>query len=119
LGARVEEIPLKFQLRESGASKIEPQTAKDILKTVILLRWHDEFTQKFFKFGVVGLVGFVINFVGFRIFKTAFRNLPINVSLVNGLSNAIAAEMAIISNFIFNNLWTFAKEKITSLNLLL
>ena len=31
----------------------------------------------------------------------------------------MAAELAIISNFIWNNLWTFAAEKITSVNQLI
>lgn len=115
LGAKTKEIPLQFGLRESGASKIEPQTAKDVLKTVIQLRWHDDFTQKFLKFGLVGGFGFVINLVGFRVFKVVFKGLPIDISWINFLSNALASELAIISNFTWNNLWTFSKEKISGI----
>jgi dolichol-phosphate mannosyltransferase len=114
LGAKVKEIPLQFGLRESGASKIEPQTAKEVLVTVIKLRWHEPFVQKFLKFGTVGGVGFVINLVGFRAFKVLFKDLPLDISLINTISNALAAEMAIISNFTGNNLWTFSQEKITA-----
>lgn len=114
LGAKVREIPLQFGLRESGASKIEPQTAKEILFTVVKLRWLDDFTQKFFKFGVVGGIGFVINFSLFRFFKVVFKDLPYSISIINWFANALAAEVAIVSNFTWNNLWTFAKEKITS-----
>lgn len=114
LSAKVKEIPLQFGLRESGASKIEPQTAKEILLTVIKLRWFDDFTQKFFKFGVVGGIGFVINFGLFRFFKVVFKDLPYSISIINWFANALAAEVAIVSNFTWNNLWTFAKEKITS-----
>lgn len=113
LGAKIKEIPLRFGLRESGASKIEPQTAKDVLKTVILLRWYDDFTQKFLKFGLAGGFGFVINLVGFRAFKIVFKGLPIDISWINAMSNALASELAIISNFTWNNLWTFKKEKIS------
>jgi len=119
LGAKVKEIPLQFGLRESGASKIEPQTAKDILKTVIKLRWHDPFVQKFLKFGVVGGLGFVINFSLFRVFKGTFKDLPYNISIINWIANALAAEISIVSNFTWNNLWTFSKEKITSISQLI
>jgi dolichol-phosphate mannosyltransferase len=114
LGAKFTEIPLKFQIRKSDESKIEPQTAKEILKVAILLRWLDPFTQKFLKFGVVGGIGFVINFGLFRFFKVVFKDLPYSISIINWFANALAAEVAIISNFTWNNLWTFAKEKITS-----
>lgn len=118
LGAKVKEIPLQFGLRESGASKIEPQTAKEILMTVIKLRWHEPFVQKFLKFGLVGGFGFVVNLVGFRLFKVVFKDLPFDISLINIFSNAVAAELAIISNFTWNNLWTFKNEKITTFSLL-
>ncbi|HAP37446.1 hypothetical protein A2574_03740 [Candidatus Shapirobacteria bacterium RIFOXYD1_FULL_38_32] len=116
LGAKVKEIPLKFGLREKGESKIAKDTAKDILFVSIKCRWYDEFTQKFLKFGTVGGIGFVINFVGFRLLKITFKDLPYDISIINWISNAIAAECAIISNFIGNNIWTFAQEKITSFN---
>ena len=113
MGAKYTEIPLNFQVRNAGESKIEPQTAKDIFKVAFLLRWQDEFTQKFLKFGIVGGIGFVVNIVGGRIFKNLLSSFVESVSLLNGIANTLAAELAIISNFIWNNLWTFSKEKIT------
>ena len=80
-----------------------------------LLRWHDPLTQKFLKFGVVGGFGFIVNVVGAKIFKSLLITPTSNLSLLNGLCNAMAAEISIISNFIWNNLWTFATDKITSL----
>ncbi len=112
MGARFAEVPLKFGLRTTGESKFEPQTAKDIFRVAILLRWRDDFTQKFLKFGIVGGFGFVVNVVGAKIFKN-YLVLP-SVGLINGVANAMAAELSIISNFIWNNLWTFKQEKITS-----
>jgi len=114
LKARFKEIPLRFGLRETGESKIAKDTAKDILWVSILCRWHDPFTQKFLKFGVVGGFGFIVNVVGAKIFKSLLITPTSNVSLLNGLCNAMASEIAIISNFIWNNVWTFAKEKISS-----
>ncbi len=112
LGADVKEIPLQFGLRTKGESKIEPKTAKDIFRSVFLLRWNDPTTQKFIKFGVVGGIGFVVNTLGAKIIKSLFVVDPTNVSLINGVANALAAEISIISNFTLNNIWTFKNEKL-------
>ncbi len=63
--------------------------------------------QTFLKFFVVGFLGFIINVLGLRILVENFYFHP-------SLANVIAAEMAIISNFIFNNAWTFNRRKITN-----
>ncbi len=119
MGAKFKEIPLNFHVRNAGESKIEAKTAKDIFRVAFLLRWYDDFTQKFLKFGTVGGVGFVINTVGAKFFKFLLITPESNVSLLNGICNAMAAEISIISNFIFNNIWTFSKEKITDKNKLI
>lgn len=61
--------------------------------------------QIFLKFLAVGFFGFLINALGLRILVENFYFHP-------SLANIIAAEMAIISNFILNNAWTFSKRKI-------
>lgn len=114
LGAKFKEIPLNFQVRNAGESKIEPQTAKDIFRVAILLRFYDDFTQKFLKFGLVGGFGFFINFFGLKFFSSVYKNaMSFEIGIINFLANATAAEISIISNFTFNNIWTFSKEKIT------
>lgn len=116
LGAKVKEIPLQFGLRMAGESKIESKTAKDIFRSAILLRWFDDTTQKFIKFGFIGLFGFAINKIGLDVFASLFKNLIQSVGSRNFFANALASEIAIISNFILNNLWTFKNEKISSFN---
>lgn len=113
LGAKVKEIPLQFGLRTVGESKIEPQTAKDIFRTVFLLRWNDPTTQKFIKFGVIGLGGFIINKIGLDIFAKLLTGVINGVGVRNTIANALAAEVSIVSNFTFNNLWTFKNEKLS------
>ena len=110
LGAKIKEIPLQFGLRESGASKIEPQTAKEILLTVIKLRLNDPFTNKFLKFGTVGFVGYVVNAVGLAV--------VFNLTGIEWLAWLISTELAVINNFTWNNLWTFKADKITGLGML-
>jgi dolichol-phosphate mannosyltransferase len=112
LGAKLKEIPLVFKVRNAGESKIEPQTAKEIFRTVFLLRWNDVTTQKFLKFGAIGLFGFTINKIGLDVFSKSLKNLVPSVGIRNLSANALASEIAIISNFILNNLWTFKNEKL-------
>jgi len=107
LGARIKEIPLKFGLRDKGESKIASDTAKDIFKTAFLLRWRDDFTQKFLKFGTVGFIGYVIN--------ASFLALISNLGWPEWSAWLLSTEAAIISNFTLNNLWTFKQEKISGL----
>ena len=107
LGAKIKEIPLKFQLRKAGQSKIAPDTAKDIFRTIILLRWHDQATQSFLKFAIVGFVGYVVNAIGLEVFY--------RLGLPPGWAAAAGAELAIISNFTWNNLWTFSYKKISGI----
>jgi len=118
MGAKFKEVPLKFKNRSAGESKFESDTTTEILLSCFKSRWFDPFIQKFLKFGIVGGFGFVVNTLGAKIFKNIFITPESNLSLLNGLCNAAAAELAIISNFIWNNLWTFSKEKIDPSKLL-
>jgi len=107
MGAKFKEIPLQFKVRHAGESKIEPQTAKDIFRVAFLLRWHDDFTQKFLKFGTVGFVGYLIN--------AFFLSFYSRLWSIEWLAWLLSTEMAIISNFTLNNLWTFKKDQISGL----
>jgi len=92
LGAKIKEIPLQFGLRTTGESKITSQTAKDIFRTIFLLRWHDPFTQKFLKFGTVGFIGYLVNAIGLAV--------VFNLTQTEWLAWLVSTEIAIISNFI-------------------
>jgi len=105
MGAKFKEVPLQFHVRNAGESKIEPKTAKDIFRVAFLLRWYDDFTQKFLKFGTVGFVGYLVNAIFLSIFSKTWS--------IEWLSWALSTEFAIISNFTLNNLWTFKSQKIS------
>jgi dolichol-phosphate mannosyltransferase len=105
MGAKFKEIPLQFHVRNAGESKIETKTAKDIFRVAILLRWRDDFTQKFLKFGTVGFVGYLVNAIFLSIFSKLWG--------IEWLSWLLSTELAIVSNFTLNNLWTFKKETIS------
>jgi len=105
LKARFAEIPLQFGLRETGESKIAKDTAKDILTVSIKCRWFDPLTQKFLKFGTVGFVGYLVNASFLSIFSKTWS--------IEWLAWLLSTEMAIISNFTLNNIWTFKSQKIS------
>ena len=105
MGAKFKEVPLNFKVRNAGESKIEAKTAKDIFRVAFLLRWFDDFTQKFLKFGTVGFVGYLVNAIFLSIFSKTWS--------IEWLSWLLSTELAIISNFALNNIWTFKKQSIS------
>lgn len=111
MGAKFKEIPLNFNVRNAGESKIESRTAKDIFRVAFLMRWNDDFTQKFLKFGTVGFVGYLVNATLLSVVSNAWG--------IEWLSWLLSTEAAIISNFTLNNAWTFRKEKITGIGALI
>ncbi len=104
MGAKIKEVPLKFQLRHAGESKITGQTPKNVFSMAILLRWHDKATRSFIKFGIVGFIGYLVNAFGLEGFY--------RLGLSPAVAAAVGAELAIISNFSLNNAWTFSHKKI-------
>jgi len=105
LRAKIVEYPIEFIDRGKGKSKFPKNNIKDSLKVVFTLRLRE--SQQFLKFCVVGLVGYIINASGLAIFAS--------LGFVEWLIWALSTEMAIISNFTLNNLWTFKAKKITGL----
>jgi dolichol-phosphate mannosyltransferase len=63
--------------------------------------------QKIIKFGIVGGTGFIVNLLFLRV----FRGLGLSELLVW----LFATELAIINNYVFNNIWTFKDSEIKGL----
>lgn len=104
-GARVTEVPIHFTDRRFGHSKIAPyQYIRDILRYVAAQRIEETVTGSFGKFLVVGTIGFIIN--------TAVLELMVRSGFHPAIGSGIGAELAIISNFILNNSWTFGSRKV-------
>lgn len=102
---RTVEVPLEFAPRTKEKSKFDTSEMIATFKVAIILGIKDK--QRFIKFGTVGFIGYLVNAFGLYIFgKTTFPEWAIWAS---------ATEMAIISNFVLNNIWTFKSEKIMGL----
>ena len=97
-----------------------------MLKMVFLLRWNIGGLKRFLKFGIVGFIGFLVNAVSLEVFAHTSLTKHIAeafsflgeyrvgriLSNSNSWSAAFAAELSIISNFIWNNIWTFSDRTI-------
>jgi len=107
-GAKFCEIPAIYGERRAGETKVgfSFQFIKDVIETVLnATKIRIERSAQFIRFAIVGFIGFIINALGLEIFY--------RLGLPPGPAAALGAEMAIISNFILNNFWTFAQKKIT------
>lgn len=115
-GAKYKEVPLVFHNRLEGYSKNKVfNYTYDIITYCIdvrLRKWglHIPFfhltrrAKTLVKFGLVGFIGTLVDFLFYKIFINAFGVPP-------ATSKGISTEIAIINNFILNNFWTFRYRK--------
>ncbi len=121
-GFKIAEVPFNFTDRTLGKSKIAPKEyIVDLLRYVTSARIQE--LKRFIKFLIVGGTGFIV--------QIASQELSVRIGLANSIlllvspivfaitkhhgtnalrdasAGAIGAEMAIISNFLCNNFWTF------------
>lgn len=105
LSKKTVEVPLEFASRTKEKSKFNWKEMIATFEAAIVLGIKDK--QRFLKFGIVGFAGFVVNYVFIRVFRMMGMNETVNWLL--------ATEIAIINNYIFNNIWTFSEVKIAGI----
>jgi dolichol-phosphate mannosyltransferase len=111
MGARVYEVPFHFTDRKYGRSKIAPlQYIKNVLLYVARARARQAVYGSFAKFAIVGTIGFIIN--------TIVLEVLVNAGQHPAVGSALGAETAIISNFFFNNRWTFKGRQVHGFRLI-
>lgn len=106
-GKKIVEVPIQFKLRHVGESKLIKNELLDFLRVIFLFQIHNPKMIKLFKFGIVGFTGFIVNYIALRLLR--------NYGLTETLSWAFSTELAIVNNFIFNNIWTFKEQEIKGL----
>jgi len=103
---KMKEIPIIFVDRRRGYSKMQIVSyIKDLFTFALKIRIQK--SKRFLKFLTVGGLGFIIDAVSFFLIVEKFKITPI-------VASWIAAELAIISNYIWNNIWTFKDREIKS-----
>lgn len=99
------EVPLQFAPRTKEKSKFNPKEMIATFKVAIILGIKDKL--KFIKFGTVGFLGFLVNFLFLRVFRS--------IGLPEVLAWLFSTEIAIVNNYTLNNIWTFKETKIAGL----
>lgn len=101
-GAKFKEVPIVFANREYGESKIVKADLLEALKVVTLLGLRR--FRPFIKFLTVGFVGLILQTIAYQMLLRA--------GIFPSIAVVISSELAIISNFTFNNLWTFSERRL-------
>lgn len=102
-GFKIAEVPFNFKDRTVGKSKIGPEYIKNTLLFLIRVRAKEIMQSRIFKFVIVGGVGAMVQLVSLQLWRLF---LPYQLAFFLGV------EMAVLSNFILSNLWTFADRKL-------
>ncbi|KKR92093.1 MAG: Glycosyl transferase family 2 [Parcubacteria group bacterium GW2011_GWC1_43_11] len=102
---KVVEVPLEFASRTKEKSKFNPKEMISTFKVAIILGIKDK--QKIIKFGTVGFAGYLVNALTLLLFTRL--NFP------SWGAWGLSTELAIINNFVFNNIWTFKDQEIKGL----
>jgi dolichol-phosphate mannosyltransferase len=106
------EVPAQFGERRAGQpTTVGLKSMKWFIKYVFETIFQTtkirlERSQRFIKFGLVGFVGYLVNASTLFLFASL-------LGFSEWLSWGLSTELAIISNFTWNNLWTFKTQKIT------
>jgi dolichol-phosphate mannosyltransferase len=101
--AVVAEVPVEFVDRTKGVTKLG---LSDIVEFIMNAWWiRLENSKTFLKFAAVGLSGLLVNLGSFTLLLSAGLN--------KYLASPVAIEISIITNFLFNNAWTFSHRDTT------
>ncbi|MCR4306067.1 MAG: glycosyltransferase [Candidatus Daviesbacteria bacterium] len=115
-GARYKEVPLVFKNRLEGYSKNKVfnytydvityclDAALNRLGIRIGFFYITRRAKTLVKFGLVGFVGTLVDFMFYKMFINSFSIAP-------ATAKGFSTEIAILSNFILNNYWTFRYRK--------
>jgi dolichol-phosphate mannosyltransferase len=97
--SKIAEIPITFDNRKAGKSKAKMiKEMGGLLQTMLRLKWRG--VRRFLEYCVVGVSGIVVN-EGLLWLLTEWGGWHFIIS------GAIAIELSILSNFVFNDLWAF------------
>ncbi|MBI2614026.1 MAG: glycosyltransferase [Candidatus Levybacteria bacterium] len=125
-GFRIAEVPFHFSDRTLGNSKIASMGyITDVVRYVVFARIKE--LKRFIKFLIVGSTGFILQIStqeivvrsGFALVLAQFTS-PVLFTLTkhhgmiplrDSIGGGFGAEAAILSNFMFNNFWTFSDAR--------
>jgi dolichol-phosphate mannosyltransferase len=96
---KVTEVPFVFENRKRGKSKLGFKNISNYLHHLLSLAWRTKEIHRFIKFCIIGGIGGIINIaILYSLTESGVYYL---------ISGAIAIESGLLSNFVFNKVWTF------------
>lgn len=105
-GFRIGEVPLRFVDRTLGRSKLGAEYIKNTLIYIFRARIIE--LSRFLKFLVVGGTGLFIQTLLYLLFGFWLKIVSPAVAAILG------GQLAILSNYILNNFWTFGDRKVST-----
>ncbi len=102
-GYTVSEVPFYFRDRTLGHSKLGPEYIVNTLRYIMKVRLSQLLHSRILKFLIVGGSGALIQFTALHFYR---RVIPFQLAFF------LAIETAVLSNFIWNNAWTFKDRKL-------
>jgi dolichol-phosphate mannosyltransferase len=112
---RIAEVGYVFQERQAGESKVTVQQYFDYIHHLMKLRSRGRVSRirraipfpvgRFMRFGAVGLSGVVVDMAILYLLHSSASPLGLAWGLTR--SKIIASELAIVNNFLWNDVWTF------------
>ena len=113
-GFRVCEVPIQFVDRKIGQSKLGSEYIKNTLLYIFKARFDEIIGSRVFKFVITGGVGTLVQLASFALLRATVFSGESWLQV----ANFISIELAIISNFIINGLWTFGDRRLDKKQLL-
>lgn len=104
---KITEVAFQFKDRIVGHSKIGPEYIKNTLLYLLKVRIKEILAMRIIKFAIVGAFGALVQLVALQLWR-----LPFSTEKTFVLANFLSIETAVISNFIWSNLWTFKDRKL-------
>ncbi len=96
----IEEVGYQFRTRVHGETKLNASVAIEYVLALIDLRFGWLIPNRFVKFGMVGVSGSLVNFIGFAVCSALGASVPLAVF--------IGVQSAILWTYFGNNLFTFS-----------
>lgn len=106
-GFKITEVAFQFKDRVLGKSKIGPEYIKNTMLYLIKVRIKELLAIRVVRFAMVGAFGALVQLIALQLWRIAFDTEKTFV-----IANFLAIETAIVSNFIWSNLFTFKDRKL-------
>lgn len=108
-GFKIAEVPFHFKDRIVGQSKIGPEYIKNTLLYLIKVRFKELTAHRIVRFAMVGAFGALVQLTALQLWRMIFTTSETFV-----VASFLSIETAVISNFIWSNLWTFKDRKLSA-----